>query len=120
MILKRKILNRTLILSSVLFSLASCKGDISYKTFKGYDCIVKDMGASENRWYPKTTLGVHINITQKDYYIEYFIEVGHYEKSYRSTNWVLEGINVKFTSSDNTIYISEGSYSLFTDKCLLH
>lgn len=30
------------------------------------------------------------------------------------------GINVKFTDVESMIYLSEGSYTLFKDKCPLH
>lgn len=108
-------------LFALLPLLTSCNGDIEY--FKGFACIKKYMNYGDKvvtAYYPKESLGIHINSNQKDYFIEYFIQITHIERTFEASNTILDGINVKFTISDNLTYIPEGSYSLFVDKCLLH
>ena len=121
-------LNKIKILCCILPLLTSCGRDTFERTYKGFDFIVKtdssgcgcNVNEGEGKYYPKNSLGIHINQTNKDYYVEYFTLQGYVTHTYRNDTWIAQGINVKFTSSNNTVYLSEGSYSLFEGDCPLH
>ena len=115
--LKRKFLNKIVILSSVLFSLASCTGGT--KIYKGIEVSYKNV--LDDIYFPKTLLIVHINSSCKDFYIEYFQVMYDEIRNERSGITKIEkGINVKLIDNEGILYLPEGSYILFEDKCPLH
>lgn len=116
MSLKRKILNKIIILFCTLFSLTSCTGGT--KIYKGIE--VRYNGIT-GIYYPKTSLGVHINSTCKDFDVEYLQVINDEVRGGKgSTSWIEKGVTIKFIDKDNVVYLPEGSYSLFEGKCPLH
>lgn len=120
---------KILTLSLVLLSLTSCNDNCNSNNssiwYKGFGFICKvDEDNWELKYYPVTSTGVHINSTSKDYMIEWIIPIkqSYYYRSgkYTHTGYIDNGMDVKFTTSKNAIYLSEGTYTLFKNKCPLH
>lgn len=121
-----KILTLSLaLLSSSTSCNANCNNSNLTIWYKGFGFICKvDEDTYKLKYYPVTSTGIHINSTSKDYMIEWIIPIqqSYYYHSGKSThtNYIDNGMNVKFTTSKNAIYLSEGTYTLFKDKCPLH
>lgn len=103
----------------------NCNNNNSSIWYKGFEFICKvDEDTWEMKYYPITSTGVHINSTSKDYMIEWIIpikQVYHYSSRRNTyTDYIDNGMNVKFTTSKNAIYLSEGTYTLFKTSCPLH
>ena len=114
---KRKILNKIVILFCTLFSLTSCTSGT--KIYKGIEISYKNV--LDDIYYPKTSLIVHINPSCKDFNIEYFqVMYNEIRNEWSGITKIEKGINVKLIDNEGILYLSEGSYILFEDKCPLH
>ena len=108
--------NKIKILFCFLPLLTSCTNGT--KIYKGIEIRYDGLNGF---YYPKNSLGIHINSTCKDFNVEYlqviYDEI-HSDKG--STSCIEKGITAKFTNNDNVVYLPEGSYSLFESECPLH